>query len=269
MKLIDFNRVRQFADLRSKMNAELIQWEPDVFWEDRISNDVDYKIDIGEYAVTNLDELSVARDGTLRHKNKVVLVYIPYGTNYKFHFSDCTTLNTMKIHGRYDRYILTRRTDGKFKISNQYGGHFLYELSACKYCLGNMGYSTSDYSAKNFDISKFLNTYNENSKITIPRYTDSDEVNDNYTSEFTVIAKRIKHRSNYTCSKCGQILQDRAHRKFLHVHHINGVKQDNDLSNLSVLCIRCHTEQFQHSHLKNSPQFKEYCKLFPVKPRQV
>ncbi|WP_209022170.1 HNH endonuclease signature motif containing protein [Pseudomonas fluorescens] len=43
-------------------------------------------------------------------------------------------------------------------------------------------------------------------------------------------------------------------RHLLHVHHVNGVKQDNSSANLLPLCIDCHRKQPLHDHMFISTQ---------------
>ena len=66
---------------------------------------------------------------------------------------------------------------------------------------------------------------------------------------------------DFKCDNC-QIKLDGAHRKYLHVHHKNGLKNDNSKSNLEVLCIRCHANQPYHAHLKGGHDYKDFADIF-------
>ena len=59
-----------------------------------------------------------------------------------------------------------------------------------------------------------------------------------YSSDWKAIARDIKYRDNWTCQDCHE--QRKRWGKYLHVHHINCNKLDNDPSNLISLCDKCH-----------------------------
>lgn len=252
MNLIDFTKVNQFNALRIKMNADFIEWG-ETSWKKR---KIDSLIDSGDYVVTDLGELTIGKSGIIQHNGRAVIVYIPYGRNYKFHMANCSTLESMKHQGRYDRYILTRRTDGKFKVKTKYKEDY-FRLSACKNCLGLLGYSWS--LADNFDIKGHFKKYdslNSKSKIPKPTSTDTFIPNDTYNEDWEKTSKKKRENENYICSKCKIDLSNPRHRKFLHVHHINGLKSDDSFINLLCLCIECHSKEPKHGHMKVPQEFK-------------
>ena len=60
-----------------------------------------------------------------------------------------------------------------------------------------------------------------------------------YPVDFHKIKKFIRERDKNMCQICGTKVYRSRHG---HVHHINGNKQDNDDSNLILLCSTCHTK---------------------------
>ncbi len=55
------------------------------------------------------------------------------------------------------------------------------------------------------------------------------------------ISKGYREKQNYTCEKCSIKPKDNLDRRWWHVHHKDGDKINNDLSNLKCLCLLCHS----------------------------
>ena len=60
-----------------------------------------------------------------------------------------------------------------------------------------------------------------------------------YPEDWEDIAKEVKDAANWCCIKCGHKHEPQAGYT-LTVHHINGVTDDCELSNLVAVCQRCH-----------------------------
>ncbi|WP_107818437.1 HNH endonuclease [Nitrosomonas eutropha] len=60
------------------------------------------------------------------------------------------------------------------------------------------------------------------------------------------------------CQSCRSDFSAPSKRKWLHVHHINGLKHDNNKSNLAVLCISCHAQQPNHEHMINNAGYRKF-----------
>ena len=89
----------------------------------------------------DLAEVEVGAGQLLTYKGEQVILYIKdTGSSYwtlknepekskRFHISDCQTLVNMRGAGRYERYVVTNRTDGLFLVdwfdheSNEKGDH--------------------------------------------------------------------------------------------------------------------------------------------------
>lgn len=92
----------------------------------------------------------------------------------------------------------------------------------------------------------------------------STHIQDGYIAEWNKISLCIREQQDWICSSCRLQLKEPHLRRFLHVHHINRVRNDNSPENLRVLCIKCHSAQEGegHQNLKNKSEYQEYIKLF-------
>lgn len=69
-----------------------------------------------------------------------------------------------------------------------------------------------------------------------------------YTKDWETISRAVREQHKYTCECCGLQITDTHEQHYIHVHHKNGRKIDNKLSNLQCLCLRCHANVDKHHH---------------------
>ena len=68
-------------------------------------------------------------------------------------------------------------------------------------------------------------------------------------SNWAEISHTFRQKKQYRCERCTVSLIEPGHRRLLHTHHINGVKSDNNESNLCALCVDCHSKQDFHQQM--------------------
>lgn len=274
--LPDFLEDRLLNKLRDAMGAYIIEPITDlkigILTLDEILRTTGQEID--------LSEVEFASNGTLRYQGRQVILYIRDITVYKeeptlpkFHLSNCDTLQKMWQRKRSDRYVVSTRHDGIFRIKITSDGQTWqdndYSLYVCKNCLSKLnwnGYSGATASRKigifdKFGLPAFFETY-PNSPITYtPTFNDVTAPVNEYSRDFSEISTRYRESVGWTCEKCHSNLSDKEFRRYLHVHHVDGAKNNNAHGNLRALCVQCHGQQDMHGHLGNSGDLTNYLSL--------
>lgn len=274
MKLPDFLNSKLLNTLRSRMGAELKLWSANREWSSFDPNE--WRRLQTEGLDVPIEEVIPAADRSLEYRGEKVILYIRdqqtnihyggfSGTGYRFHVADCQTLIKMRDMGKYDRYVVTNRRDGKFIVNRINYGDLIekeveMELKVCKHCLMALNYKNYDsisYSGKdtvweNFDIMKYFEQFDSKIKK-LPRHDPRTAPINIYPDNMEDISNLYRERINWKCEEC--LLDFKIYKKFLHVHHLDGNKSNNNPSNLQALCIGCHAEKDSHSQLKNSPEW--------------
>lgn len=272
MKLPDFHNFEPLNRVKAKMGIPQDAYgNPTVLVCNTILTDDESKKLASPAGIEiPIGDVQVLSDCTLAYKNSRVLLYIPDATRFepRFHVSNCRTLQEMRRQNRFETYVVSSVTNGLFQVfrngnlkpTNQ-------PLSVCQNCLlllsyngfqGNMTVVQKRRMVEFFDLQKFFKMYPQTLHITLPAHTSATAPRNVYPSGFEEISRREREAAGWICQRCELDLSVAHFRRFLHVHHKNGLKYENSKSNLEVLCIACHADEPRHAHMKQFPGYLEF-----------
>ena len=202
---------------------------------------------------------TVLKDGTIRK----AIVHICDISRYKeewalpkFHIFECNTLKSMRKNYRGHRYKKASRGDGQFWMIKATGVEY-DSLTLCHYCKNEYNDIYSDnVSVNSFSIKSYLDAPIQHIQPYITNELDMATIPSSYADNWSDISKKRKEYYKWICQECFYDLNN--FKKYLHTHHINADISNNKHENLIVLCIVCHAEQFQHGHIKQSPEYNEF-----------
>lgn len=190
---------------------------------------------------------------------------------HKYHLVRCKTIERAEEQGWRDKYKLSHRADGRFYYRFLANNEVIAErkdqrLLVCKNCLSAAAAADAigrPASREDFKPNDFLNALEGNKVVGLPDRGEFAEqsVPNKYARDWRLIANALKRRKNFRCEglNCpSRDLSDRASRRFLHAHHKDLDKTNNDFSNLEALCIYCHAQEPGHEHMKLSPDYRAY-----------
>ncbi len=283
IRLPDYRTHGGLNEIRSKMRADLIEASETQVSYMRISRkDLEALKSVG--LEINLDEVETLSDHTFSFQGERVLLYIMQPSQRglesaklpKFHVANCSVWDRMKAHGRKDRYVASRRIDGMFVLDiARADGNVTREehaLEVCKNCLDKITWEGFSFdgmqrSARNRIFRDFsLTAFFEKKKETLlrekPRWTPETIPSANYTDDFDAISSAARKAANWKCLKCKRSFTKAFERRFLHTHHIDGVKGNNAPNNLSVLCLGCHADEPDHHHMRRLPDYARFIALY-------
>jgi hypothetical protein len=287
MKLTDFKIFAPFNSLKAKMGIP-----PDVY------GNLSVEISPGRITPADLkslgtpggldvaiDDVVVLPDGTLGLKGQRVVLYIrdkaSYSVNYsdpRFHLANCITLVQMRENNRFGKYVATNNSSGRFELNlirHEKVTATTRELLVCQNCLEYLQFRNFSRSlpaadrerdVAAFSLSDFFEKYPKSFHSQFPKYDSTAAPVNYYPPNWDQISLRVREKASWKCQNIGCCvdLAARENRRYLHVHHKNGEKNDVAEENLEALCIFCHANSGMHQHLKSIKDYKDFLRKRPL-----
>ncbi len=263
---VDFSALQQAVDLMGP-------YDPDFQIQlDNAFEEVD--IDLSDGREVTPEDVVITSGGLISVFGQQAVLYIPdQGSSLwdvmtngvkskggkRVHLANCSTINSMKEANRYERYVARNGLSQKFAVTGSDAHRYTDEnrmahLAVCQNCLSKLNYH--DFRSKNreqkravvedfaFDafFARYSSYFTQKPKELLEKYAANT-----YVDEWQTISRRVRREANFCCSECKLDLKERKH--LLHVHHINGNRNDNATENLSVLCVDCHSKAPLHDSM--------------------
>ena len=276
MNLPDFDTALPFIRLREAMGVETIAPLPPLTFQRRVRRERPIQESPGRRRKMEAtlrtraipasgDQIEVSPEGLLEYRGRRVSAYIrdqrfgfdprTGGSNYRYHLTHCSTLQQMRDYGREGRYLVSRRTDGKFLVQDLSGSRpreRTFPLRLCQNCQGKLR-SLGIY-RRPFSLKTFFRDHDTRIPDSI-RKTEFYEEIQTYQPDQAELSARYRKSVKYCCQRC-QVRAGAAQKELLHLHHRDGNPANNDATNLAVLCVYCHAHQPMHGHMTNNPQMQ-------------
>ncbi|GAB2613935.1 hypothetical protein [Belliella aquatica] len=166
--------------------------------------------------------------------------YIEAHNSYpKFHIVKCKTIKDFLERGLFDkRYDFSNSEVNDLIDMTSRNLYKDEELGLCKNC------------------KMILNSEIDTTKDFYQLLGDQEKVDDvevdifGYAKGWDQISRAYRDMHEYKCEECAIQMEKALDKRFIHVHHIDGVKTNNTEANFKCLCILCHANQ-DHIHIEN------------------
>jgi len=259
--------------LRKDIGAPLVNWRPTRDGSETI--ELHKKLKDG-MIITSPSDIAVGPIGLLTHYGEQIIIYIKDTQDLKstlenkpeesrrIHVAECETIEEMRKIGRFARYVMSNRKDGKvpadwYDPDTDQKGTVDAALKICKNCLTLLNYRCYQTQPDGTHTSVEI-------KFNIWREFSLEEFFLDHTTliyqwplqrdvftplnlrpdDWGRISERHRLQGGRKCEKCGVCIKGISGA--LHVHHINGMVNNNSPKNLMVLCALCHAEQRFHKN---------------------
>lgn len=150
----------------------------------------------------------------------------------RFHICNCSVIQDFIAAGRFRQHYV-RANSEPVPVIDLNDGRRLKQISGlplCTYCSRMVGQVNAANSTNFVKILQSANNQTGQKDVDIF----------GYTRDWEDISRTYREKHNYICEHCSLEITDGYDRQYIHVHHKDKNKLNNNESNLQCLCIYCH-----------------------------
>lgn len=166
--------------------------------------------------------------------------HLGYGKPPKFHICKCSVIEDFISVGKFKQHYV-RANSEPVPVIDLDDAHRLKEISGlplCGYCKKIIKHINAADSTKFVEILQSANDQTLQEDVEVDLF--------GYTRDWEAISRACREIHDYTCEECSLQITDGYDRQYVHVHHEDGNKLNNQKSNLKCLCLYCHAHVDDH-----------------------
>ena len=165
----------------------------------------------------------------------------------RFHICKCETIEEFIRSGSFRQHYVRANTE-PVPVKNLDNREIIEEVTGLPLCRNCMDMISNITALNTTQFVELLKSANGDDH-------PEENIESNlfgYTRDWDYISKEFREKHNYTCEQCGLKIEDDYDKQFMHVHHINGDKLNNNENNLKCLCLYCHAHVDNHHYKRLS-----------------
>lgn len=162
----------------------------------------------------------------------------------RFHICKCATIDEFISGGGFNQHYMRANSEpvpvDDLDDDNN-NPKDISGLPLCSNCRRIIRETTDTDSTKFVELLQSVHMQNQQENVEVDLF--------GYTRDWETISRAYREKKNYVCDNCGLEITDSYERQYIHVHHRDRNKLNNDESNLQCLCLYCHAHVDDH-HLQ-------------------